>query len=77
MMSFEEFRKKSHIIMDKPLFTHVFNKINDKWFIHSISRNHYNYIGSEESFLSDEEAYDYYVERMESFGFKRFEIISE
>lgn len=77
MLTYDDFRDKKHIIMDKPQFTVVMNKNDDGlWDVISLPKIHMltnmNY-----SNLCENDAYEYYRCRMQSFGFRPFQIIAE
>lgn len=74
MLSFEEFMDKIYIIMDKAEWVHVMMKHDGVWDTYSICKNTIKSVVIDGKSLTDEEAYDEYKERMESFGFKRFPI---
>lgn len=75
MLTFEEFMDKNHIILDKCCETFILEKdYEDKWHVFSIIRSACEF---DHWIYSDEEAYEFYKERMESYGFKRFPIIIE
>lgn len=78
MLEYEEFKDKSRIILMKPLFTYVMTKgyVGDYWRIHTIPVDVKRKI-NEEVFFIDNDAYEFYKERMESYGFRPFPIIIE
>lgn len=77
MLDQEEFKDKRRIILMKPLFTYVITKgcVGD-WRIHTIPVDTKCSI-IEETFYIEDDAYEFYKERMESYGFKPFPIIVE
>ena len=76
MLTFEEFMDKKQIILNKSLEVIIFNKSEGKWLIYVISKSSYSH-GVCFVDLFDEKAYEYYKEKMASYGFKRFEILTE
>lgn len=88
MLTETVFMEKRHILMDKATMTVIMNRRDDgEWLCITIDKDvqYYNdddyvdIIGKSINcqFLHDHYAYKYYVERMESFGFKPFTIIVE
>lgn len=75
MLSFEEFKDKKHIILDKAIETFIFNRVNDEqWAVYSITKE----FGDFSCYVYDEhQAYIQYKGRMESFGYGRFPIVIE
>lgn len=77
MLSFEEFMDKKHIILDKAQFTTVMNRNRDgEWEVISLPRD-YMLVNMNYTVLHEDEAYEYYRERMESYGFRQFQILVE
>ena len=77
MLTELEFKGKKHIIMAKPAETIIMTKKQgDYWEVYCISKRDDIY-GHEETIFSEDDAYEYYMDRMESFGFKQFPIIVE
>ena len=76
MMSEEEFKSKIHIILDKPCWTFVMEKVLNKWYVRGIYKAGC-FEGDIQEVFTDDEAYEFYLRRMESFGFKMFPILSE
>ena len=86
MLTETVFMEKRHILMDKATMTIIMNRRSDgKWLCIAIDKevtygdNYIEIIDEVTScqLLDDYRAYEYYVERMESFGFKPFTIIVE
>ena len=78
MLTEEQFRGKQYIIMDKPTDIIVMTKKLDKyWLIISTSKNE-KVINVEENILMHEiDAYNYYKDRMVSYDFKKFTVITK
>lgn len=75
MLSFEEFMDKKHIILDKAQFTTVMNRNRDgEWEVISLPRD-YMLVNMNYTVLHEDKAYEYYRERMESYGFRQFPIL--
>lgn len=78
MLSFEEFCGKKHIIMDKPLDTVIMNRnTRGGWNVVMVPRKFSISEMSYYTYNTDEEAYEFYRARMESFGFKPFPVLTE
>jgi len=81
MLTEVEFKDKEHIILDKFDTTYIMNRVNYKtpwhWQIFSINRKYISGSVIEGECMTDDEAYTFYRERMESYGFKRFPVIEE
>lgn len=78
MLSFEEFKGKKRILMDKFNFTIIMSKTPDgNWDVISLPKNNYMLVNMSYEALVEEEAYEYYRERMESYGYRPFTIIVE
>lgn len=75
MLSFIEFQDKKHIVLDKWNNTYVMNRMVKTWRIITIPKNTNEQITEE--FMGEEKAYELYSELMESFGFKRFPVVTE
>lgn len=77
MLTETEFRDKRHVILDKHVETYVMERYDKGWKIISISKlNRFEPEVSTE-IVKDSEAYEFYKERMESFGYKQFPITVE
>ena len=77
MLTEIEFMDKRHIVLDKFDTTYIMNRDGENWEIFEIRKS-----GNRNPFiqsigLTGDEAYSFYRERMESFGFKPFPIIEE
>lgn len=77
MLTFEEFMDKKRIILAKPLATYIFQKnCNNLWtifeIVNDIECNDFHC-----TIYGDVGAYGFYKTRMESFGFKQFNMIIE
>ena len=75
MLSFEEFCDKKVIILDKAQYVYVMMFGLTTWMVMSILKD--STCSVSEEYLYDEEAYEFYKERMESYGYKPFPIIIE
>lgn len=77
MLTFEEFVDKNRIVLVKHGFTYVFNHgKRGNWSIITVPTDtECTFV--EQNYWLDEEAYEFYRERMSSFGFKQFPIIME
>ena len=76
------FQGAKHIVMDKMLFTYVMNRNGSEWVVCTIPKlegcnfpSHCSF--AENSVMSNDEAYKFYRERMESFGYKKFPYVEE
>lgn len=71
-----EFKDKKHIVLDKFTCTYVMNREGEAWALFEIEKQ-----GSpafvQSIGLTNDEAYEFYLERMASYGFKQFPIIEE
>ena len=78
MLTEEQFRGKQYIIMDKATDIIVMTKKLDKyWLIISVSKNEKD-ISIEENILVHEiDAYNYYKDRMVSYDFNKFTVITK
>ena len=78
MLTELEFKDKERIVQVKHMFTYVFNhnKKRGDWSIITIPTDTES-VFVEQSYWIDDEAYEFYKERMSSFGFKQFPIIME
>ena len=75
MLTTVEFKDKSHIVMVKHNNTYVMNRNPDgKWAVISLPKNCYMLENMEYTVLDEDEAYNYYKERMASFGYRRFPV---
>lgn len=79
MLTYEEFMDKRHIVLDKTNYTFVMNRVDFIWQVWSIKRiENESIIHMESKYgLTMSEAYDFYKDRMASYGFKQFPIIME
>lgn len=77
MLSELEFCGKRHIVLDKAAETYVMERFDKGWKIITISK--WNKLEPEVSteIVHDCKAYEFYKERMESFGYRQFPIIEE
>ena len=75
MLTEAEFKDKEVIILDKSQFVYIMIYGLTTWKIVTISKSSLHEVSEE--YLYDEEAYEFYKERMESFGYKPFPIIME
>ena len=76
MLTYEEFTDKKTVILNKNLEVIIFNKSEGRWLIYVISKSSYGH-GVFFVDLFDEKAYEYYKEKMASYGFRQFEILTE
>ena len=74
MLSFEEFMSKRIIVLDKALNIIIFERGMEVWHIYTITRKTDEY---DHFVYSDDEAYEYYRDRMESYGYRPFTIFSK
>lgn len=86
MLTETVFMEKRHILMDKATMTVIMNRRSDgEWLCITIDKDvpyGDDYIEITKDvmnckFLDDSHAYEFYLERMESYGFKQFTIIVE
>lgn len=75
MLSFEDFKDKEVIILDKPQYVYIMMYGLTTWRVVSVSKGSWQEVNEE--YLYDEDAYEFYKERMESYGYKSFPIIIE
>lgn len=78
MLSKSEFKDKKHIVMDKPRETVIMNRRhgggwNVVWVPKEFSITELSYY----AYSDDDEAYEFYRERMESYGFRSFTVLTE
>ena len=77
MLTELEFMDKKHIVLDKFDYTYIMNKGTDNlWAIICVPKDTVTDIQVEDE-VPEEDAYRFYRERMESFGFMSFPIIVE
>ena len=78
MLTINEFMDKERIVLVKHMFTYVFNhnKKRGDWSCVTIPTDT-ECAFVEQNFWDDDDAYEFYKERMSSFGFKQFPIIME
>ena len=82
MLNEETFMGAKHIVMDKLSFTYVMNRNGSEWIVCTIPKIERNNVPSyclvaENSVMSNDDAYEFYRERMESFGYKPFPYVEE
>lgn len=77
MLTELEFAGKRHIVLDKTAEIYVMERFDDGWKIVTISK--WNGLEPEVNteIVQDCKAYEFYKERMESFGYRQFPIIEE
>ena len=78
MLTEEQFRGKKYIIMDKP--THIIvmtKKLDGYWLIISASKNETDINVNDNKLVHEIDAYNYYKDRMVSYDFKKFTIITK
>jgi hypothetical protein len=72
------FKGKRHIVLDKFDATYIMNKRNDgKWNVIIVPRKYSIAQSDSNVYENDDEAFEFYKARMESFGFKQFPVIEE
>lgn len=78
MLNEEEFRSKTYVIMDKPTSIIVMSKkLNGYWLVISASKDEKDINIDDNTLMNEVDAYTYYKERMESFGYRRFTVITK
>lgn len=78
MLSEIEFKDVKHIVMDKAEYTVIMNRnTRDGWNVVMIPRKYSISNWSYHTYNNDDDAYDYYRARMQSFGFKPFPVLTE
>ena len=78
MLTELEFMDKKRILLDKPQATFVMNRNPDgTWDVISLPKGNYMLVNMHYTVYKEEEAYEYYKERMESYGFRQFPILME
>lgn len=77
MLTETEFKDKRHIVLDKEAEIYVMERFDKGWKIVTISK--WNVAEPEVSteIVQNDEAWEFYKERMESFGYKQFPIIEK
>lgn len=78
MLTELEFRNMKHIVLDKLNCTYIMNKVEpgSAWALFEIEKDAVPVMVQSIGLLEDG-AYEFYRERMASYGFKRFPIIEE
>lgn len=83
MLTELEFQDKTTVIMDKFDKIYIMTKNASRtsiwrWYVYEIEKGKYvPGLVIEGEAMTDKEAYEFYKERMESFGYKPFQVISE
>lgn len=77
MLTENEFRTKRHLVLDKPNYTFIMNRVPNAWVVYEIEKGIGSPLMVQSIGLTEDEAYEYYLERMASFGFRKFNIIEE
>ena len=78
MLTELEFMDKKRILLDKYGFTYVMQKTPDGlWDVISLPKGNYMLANMSYTALVEEEAYEYYRKRMESYGFRPFTVLVE
>ena len=78
MLTEEQFRGKKYIIMDKPTDIIVMTRKLDKyWLIVSASKNEKDINIDENTLMHEIDAYNYYKDRMVSYNFNKFTVITK
>lgn len=78
MLTEEQFRGKKYIIMDKPTDIIVMTKkLDGYWLIVSASKSEVKINIDENMLVHEIDAYEYYKERMVSYNFNKFTVITK
>lgn len=78
MLTEEQFRGKKYIIMDKPTDIIVMTKkLDGYWLIVSVSKSEVKINIDENMLVHEIDAYEYYKERMVSYNFNKFTVITK
>lgn len=78
MLTYEQFRGKQYIIMDKATDIIVMaKKLGGYWLIVSASKNEKDINVDENILMYEIDAYNYYKDRMVSYNFKKFTVITK
>ena len=78
MLTELEFMDKKRILLDKNGCTYVMQKTPDGlWDVISLPKGNYMLVNMHYTVYKEEEAYEYYKERMESYGFRPFTVLVE
>ena len=78
MLTEEQFRGKKYIIMDKPTDIIVMTKkLDGYWLIVSASKSEVKINIDENMLVHEIDAYEYYKERMVSYSFNKFTVITK
>ena len=78
MLEYEEFQGKRHIVLDKSEFTVIMNR-NTKggWNVIMVPRRFSISEISYYTYVREDEAYNFYRARMESFGYRKFPVLTD
>jgi len=72
------FKDVKHIVMDKADFTVIMNrKTKEGWNVIMVPRKYSISDWSYHTYDNDDDAYEFYRARMESFGFRPFYVLTE
>lgn len=78
MLDIVEFKDKKHIVLDKPLETVIMNRnTRGGWNVVMVPRKFSISEWSYHTYDNDDNAYEFYRDRMASFGFKQFPVLTE
>lgn len=77
MLTQLEFIGKRHIVLDKAVETYVMERFDKGWKIVTISKWNKSEPEVSTEIVQDCKAWEFYKERMESFGYRQFPIIEE
>lgn len=80
MLDIIQFMDKKHIVLDKPEFTVIMNRqsgVYKGWNVVMVPKKFSITELSYYTYSNDDEAYEFYRERMESYGFKPFPVLTE
>ena len=78
MLNEEEFRSKTYVIMDKPTSIIVMSKkLNGYWLVISANKDEKDINIDDNTLMNEVDAYAYYEERMASFGYRMFTVITK
>lgn len=78
MLTKIEFKGVKHIVMDKAEFTVIMNRnTRGGWNVVMVPRKFSISDWSYHTYDNDDDAYEFYGARMDSFGFKQFPVLTE
>ena len=77
MLTFEEFIGKKCVILEKANWDENFLHIEaDVWHVVSIKKNDNEPLDIYGEIMNSDDAYESYLDRMKSYGFKKFKVFS-